>query len=146
MSIRSRPFVRSTARALISLLCLVASAANAQAPTRFHEVFKGQGTNANTFLDGVSVNGIGNAMALEAFQDPATKDTILFLRVISFSTGSGTPTVNFLDGAIPSADFVIEPDLSSATLNTTINTSPGQFDNAEPRTDRWSRHQPDMVA
>ena len=137
MSIRIRPFVRSTARAhlrqkvgksavrLASLLCLIASAANAQEPTRFHEVFKGQGTNANTFLDGVSVNGIGNATGLEVFQDPATKDTRLFLRIVSF--GSENRTVYFVDGPIPSADFVIAPDLSSATLNTTINTSPGQF-------------------
>ena len=36
------------------------------------EVFKGKGTNANSFLDGVSVNGIGNATGLEVFQDPAT--------------------------------------------------------------------------
>ena len=139
MSFRIRPFVRSTARAhlrqkvgksavrLASLLCLVASAANAQEPTRFHEVFKGQGTNANTFLDGVSVNGIGNATGLEVFQDPATGDTTLFLRIVSF--GSENRTVYFVDGPIPSADFVIAPDLSSATLNTTVNTSPGQFIN-----------------
>ena len=130
MSIRIRPpFVSSTARALVSLLCLAASAANAQ--EKFHEVFKAKGTNANTFLEGVSVNGIGDAMAFEAFQDPITGDTSLFLRVFSFPDGFGNRTQYFLDGAIPSADFVIAPDLSSATLNTTINTSPGQFDNVE---------------
>ena len=131
MSIRIRPFVRSTARALVSVLCLVASAANAQEPTRFHEVFKAQGTNAGVFLEGVSVNGVGDAIALEAFQDPATGDSSLLIRVFSFPIGFANRTDHFLRGTIPTADFVIAPDLSSATLNTTINTSPDQFDNAE---------------
>ena len=116
---------------IVSLLWCVVGAANAQEPTTFHEVFKAQGTNANTFLEGVSTNGIGNAMFLEVFQDPATGDTSLFLRVISWPNGIDNRTTYFVGGVIPSADFVIAPDLSSATLNTTINTSPGQFDNAE---------------
>jgi hypothetical protein len=120
-----------SAIALVSLLWFGANAATAQEPTTFHEVFKAQGFNANTFVEGVSVNGIGNAMFLEVFQDPATGDTSLFFRLISWPNGFDNRTEYFVAGAIPSADFVIAPDLSSATLNTTINTSPGQFDNAE---------------
>ena len=117
----------------VCLLWFVAGTANAQAPTKVHEVFKAKGTGANTVvpIDGVSVNGIGDAMFLEVFQDPASGDTSLFFRVISRPNGIDNRTTYFVGGAIPSADFVIAPDLSSATLNTTINTSPGQFDNAE---------------
>jgi hypothetical protein len=81
------------------------------------EVFKGQGTNANTFVSGVGINGIGTAMFLDVFQDSRTGDTFLLLRVIAHPERGSNGTTYFLFGAIPTADFVIDPDLRFATLN-----------------------------
>jgi hypothetical protein len=108
-----------------------AIAAPAQPVTPLHEIFKGEGTNANTFLDGVGVNGIGTAMFLDVFRDSKTGDTFLLLRVIAHSERGSNSTTHWLFGAIPTTDFVIDSDLRLATLNTTINTSDGQFDNAD---------------
>jgi hypothetical protein len=107
----------------------IGSPAQGQKPIT-QQVFKAQGNNANTFLQGVSVNGIGNAVFLEVFQDQQTGQTSLLLHVFAFY-GDNNHTEYFLSGVIPSSDFVIAPDLTSATLNTTINTSPGQFDDPD---------------
>jgi hypothetical protein len=72
------------------------------------EVFKGQGTNANTFVSGVGINGIGTAMFLDVFQDSRTGDTFLLLRVIAHPGRGSNGTTYFLFGAIPTADFVID--------------------------------------
>src|SRR5215472_12702523 len=108
------------------LLTALPHPAQGQKPIN-QQVFKAQGSNVNTFLQGVSVNGIGNGVFLEVFQDQQTGQTSLLLHVFSFFSGNNH-TEYFLSGVIPSSDFVIASDLSSATLNTTINTSPGQFD------------------
>jgi hypothetical protein len=111
------------------LLAALSHPAQGQKPIN-QQVFKASGFNVNTFLQGVSVNGIGNAVFLEVFQDPQTGQTSLLLHVFAFYSGNNH-TEYFLSGAIPSGDFVIAPDLTSATLNTTINTSPGQFDDPD---------------
>jgi hypothetical protein len=59
-----------------------------------------------------------------------TGDTFLLLRVIVHPERGLISTTHWLFGAIPTTDFVIDSDLRLATLNTTINTSDGQFDNA----------------
>jgi hypothetical protein len=64
---------------------------------------------------------------LEVFQGPQTRQTSLLLHVFALY-GDNNHTEYFLSGVIPSNDFAIAPDLTSATLNTIINTSPGQFD------------------
>jgi hypothetical protein len=107
----------------------IGSPAQGQKPIT-QQVFKAQGNNANTFLQGVSVNGIGNAVFLEVFQNPQTGQTSLLLHVFAFF-GDNNHTEYFLSGAIPSNDFVIAPDLTTATLNTIINTSQGQFDDPD---------------
>jgi len=101
-----------------------------QTPPTEHTIFRAQGNNANAFLDGVNINGIGNAVALDVFQDQQTGETSVVLRVFTFYAG-GNRTDYFLVGSIPSTDFVIAPDLSSATLTTTVNSSPGQFENPD---------------
>jgi hypothetical protein len=101
-----------------------------ETPPTDHTIFKAQGFNVNTFLEGVSVNGLGSGVFLEVFQDPQSGDTSLLLHVFAFYPGN-THTEYFLSGTIPSTDFVIAPDLSSATLTTTINSSPGQFDDPD---------------
>jgi hypothetical protein len=111
------------------LLAVLPHQAQVQKPIT-QQVFKAQGNNVNTFLQGVSVNGIGNGVFLEVFQDPQTRQTSLLLHVFAFY-GGNNHTEYFLSGVISSDDFVIAPDLTSATLNTTINTSPGQFDDPD---------------
>ena len=96
-----------------------------------HTVFKAQGSSANAFLGGLSINGIGDATSIDVFQNLQTGETSVLLRVFSFPNGFDNRTTNFVFGTIPSDDFIIAPDLSSATLNTAINTSPGNFDNAD---------------
>jgi len=115
---------------VLLFLAALARPAHAQPPIQ-HSIFRAQGNSAAVFLQGVSVNGIGDAVALDVFQDPQTGDTSLVLHVFAFYAG-GNSTEYFLRGSIPSADFAIAPDLSSATLNTTINSSPGgQFDDPD---------------
>ena len=113
----------------LGLLCAFApSAVNATPPTTV-TIFHGRGASATVFLGGVGINGIGTRTVVTVVRDDTTGDTSL-----SLSPRSGPApnrTVYFATGTIPSSDFVLAPDLSSASLNTVVNTSPGQFDNAD---------------
>ena len=84
--------LRSSLVRLLAFVWLFTSAVVALAqPVTVHEIFKGEGTNANTFLDGVGVNGIGTAMFLDVFQDARTGDTFLLLRVTCVRNAARTP-------------------------------------------------------
>jgi hypothetical protein len=124
----------------VSFVCAAAVATPLLAQTQVHDVFKAQGANANTFLDGMSVNGVGNASAIDVFRDRSSGDTFLLVRVFDGST------VHFLGGSIPATDFAIADDLRWATLHTVINSSPWSVRRPFAGTDRRSRNRSDLVA
>ena len=114
---------------VVALLgCAVIPAKMAGQSSKAAQVFKANGDSAFANLPGATVNGFGVRTTVQVSRDSAG-NTSLLLRVFD-----GVPpnrTTYFLSGPIPSTDFVLASDLSSATLNTTINTSPGHFDNAD---------------
>ena len=102
---------------------------SAQAP-KSPQIVKAQGQTAFAFLPApININATNYRINLFVIRDATTGNTMLSLRAI---TGSGgNRTLRFVTGTIPSSDFILAPDLTSASLITTISTSGSNFNNAE---------------
>lgn len=96
------------------------------------DVFRGRGESALATMFNVDINGtIYPRVQLNVFRDVASGNTTLVINAFEIPTTFPNRTVHRLAGPIPSADFVLASDLSSAALNTVVTTSGNNFNNAE---------------
>jgi hypothetical protein len=95
-------------------------------------VFRGRGETALAILFNVDINGtIYPRVQVTVVRDVASSNTTLIINAFEVPTTFPNRTVHRLAGPIPTADFVLASDLTSASLNTTISTSGNNFNNAE---------------
>jgi hypothetical protein len=118
--------------AIVFAACLTsfpASGVGAPAP-QAAQLFKGEGTTAAAVLGEQLINGNSYSVIVDVITDQATDTTTLLLRLRQLYTG-GNRTDYWLQGTIPSVDFSVAADLSSATLNTVVNSTATDFNDPD---------------
>lgn len=118
---------------LVGLLLagMIAQPTKADAP----DTIRGSGQTATASIGVAAINGVDYRVSLTVLRDVASGTTTLIIQaVLPVPAVPGNPNVTryTLRGRIASSDFTVAPDLTSATLSTTISTDTTNhyFDNA----------------
>jgi hypothetical protein len=96
------------------------------------DVFRGKGESAFAVMFNIDINGtIYPRVQINVFRDVSSGKTNLVINAFEVPNVFQNRTIHRLAGPIAGANFVLAPDLSSASLSTVLNTSGNAFNNAE---------------
>lgn len=96
------------------------------------DVFRGKGESAFAVMFNVDINGtVYPRVQLNVLRDVSSGNTNLVINAFEVPNVFQNRTIHRLAGPIPSANFILAPGLTSASLSTVLNTSGNSFNNSE---------------